>query len=60
VHLRLELVPERLAFARSVGLEGFLVCARTEDPADVFAQVEFRIDVSGRRGGAGNSACNGD
>ena len=57
VHLRFELVPQRLAFARGVLLQPFLVRARAQDPADVFAQVEFRVDVGGGCGGAGECAC---
>jgi hypothetical protein len=60
VHLGLELVPERLALAGRVLLERLLVRARAQDPADVFAEVVFGVDVGRRGGGAGDCACDRD
>jgi hypothetical protein len=60
VHLGFELVPERLALAGGVLLESLLVCARAQDPADVFAEVVFGVDISRRGGGAGDCSCDGD
>lgn len=60
VHLGFKLVPERLALAGGVTLEGLLVRARAQDPADVFAEVVFGVDVGRGGGGAGDCACDGD
>jgi hypothetical protein len=58
--LGFKLVPERLALTGGVLLEGLLVCARAQDPADVFAEVVFGVNIGGGGGRAGDCSCDGD
>lgn len=60
MHLGFELVPERLAAAGGVAVEGLLVRARAEDRADVFCEVVLCVDVGGGGCCAGEGACDGD